>query len=155
MGKPKQQPRSGYEQPDYPAPSAVGQKKPRRRRWIIVLGVVVLLVIVIVAVSQSSDTNNAEQTSDNSPAKDEPEGPATTITSGTYEVGVDVQPGRYKTSGPPDDDIIGCYWARHKDDSGSIESIIANANLEGPGSVTINSGEFFEAGGECTWSRVG
>lgn len=81
-----------------------------------------------------------------------PAGPAATMGSGTYQVGVDIQPGQYKTDGPKD---LPCYWARRKDDSGAFESIIANGNLDGPGSVTINQGEFIELSGDCTWAKVG
>ena len=35
---------------------------------------------------------------------------------GTYEIGVDAQPGRYKTTVPQNSS--GCYWERTKDDSG-------------------------------------
>ncbi len=77
---------------------------------------------------------------------------ATTIGEGNYEVGVDVQAGRYKTS-VPDDEL--CYWARNKDDSG--DSIIANELQDGPAqmSVTIKKGEFFETSGCGTWTKVG
>ncbi|WP_154814591.1 hypothetical protein [Actinophytocola xinjiangensis] len=137
--------------------------KKHRWRWVIGgLGVIVLLIIVVAVSQPSEDAGTTEQSpagqSASAPANESaaPAGPATTITSGMYEVGVDVQAGQYKTPGPPEDDIIGaCYWARHKDDSGAMESILANGNLEGPGSVTINAGEFFEATGECTWTMTG
>jgi hypothetical protein len=83
-----------------------------------------------------------------------PAGPATTVGDGTYEVGVDLEPGRYKTAGPSQSSIIPmCYWARHKDDSGEFRSIIANQNLQGPGSVTVKAGEFVEFSGGCTWTK--
>ena len=64
-----------------------------------------------------------------------------TFGDGTYEVGVDVVAGRYKTQGPTDDLFKNCYWQRTKDDSGQFRSIIANGNTQGPGSVTIKAGE--------------
>jgi len=76
-------------------------------------------------------------------------GPATTMDSGTYQVGTDVLAGRYKTPG-----ASYCYWARLRDDSGDFTAIIANGNLDGPGSVTINDGEFIELSGACAWTRV-
>jgi len=51
---------------------------------------------------------------------------------GTYEIGVDAQPGRYKTTVPQNS--TGCYWERTKDDSGDMDSIIANDNVN-PGAV--------------------
>ncbi len=88
------------------------------------------------------------------PAK--PAGPATTMGNGVYQVGVDVQAGQYKTAGPPADAVIPmCYWARNKDDSGEFEALIPNGTVEGPGSVTVNAGEFVELSGDCTWTRTG
>ena len=77
-----------------------------------------------------------------------------TIGEGTYEIGVDAKPGRYKTTVPQNSS--GCYWERTKDDSGDMDSIIANDNVN-PGaraSITVNSGEFFKSSGCGTWTRV-
>jgi hypothetical protein len=83
-----------------------------------------------------------------------PAGPATTAGDGTYEVGVDLEPGRYKTAGPDQSSVIpNCYWARTKDDSGEFGSIIANQNLQGPGSVTVKEGEFVNFAGGCSWTK--
>lgn len=85
-----------------------------------------------------------------------PSGPDTGMSSGVYQVGVDVRPGRYKTPGPAPDAIIDlCYWARLTDDSGEFDAIIANGMLEGPGSLTINDGEFVDLSGDCTWTFTG
>jgi hypothetical protein len=73
---------------------------------------------------------------------------------GTYEIGVDAQPGRYKTTVPQNS--TGCYWERTKDDSGDMDSIIANDNVN-PGaraSITVKSGEFFKSNDCGTWTRV-
>ncbi|MFD2396084.1 hypothetical protein ACFSVJ_03130 [Prauserella oleivorans] len=48
-----------------------------------------------------------------------------------------------------------CYWSRNTDDSGEFESIITNGGLEGPGSVTVNDGEFLELSGDCVWTHAG
>ncbi|GAB3749995.1 hypothetical protein [Microlunatus parietis] len=94
----------------------------------------------------------AEEEKPTEPAE-EPEEPAG-LADGTYEVGVDVEPGRYKTVVP--DDSFGCYWARLKDDSGEFEAIIANENGE-PGSrmsVTIKKSDgFFESRNCGEWKR--
>ncbi|MEV5353119.1 hypothetical protein [Streptomyces sp. NPDC052693] len=79
---------------------------------------------------------------------EEPEGPLTSIDEGTYLVGEDVKAGSYKTSGPSGGM---CYWARNKDDSGELTSIIANDIVKGPGRVTLNKGEIFETNGCDTW----
>src|SRR5690606_13297672 len=83
----------------------------------------------------------------------EPEEPV--LGDGLWEVGVDIKAGRYKTTVPADS--YNCYVARHKDDSGEFESIIANENYE-PGarvSVKVKKGEWLELSG-CgdAWKRV-
>ncbi|GAA1841485.1 hypothetical protein GCM10009836_21080 [Pseudonocardia ailaonensis] len=84
-----------------------------------------------------------------------PAGPATEASDGTYEVGVDLAAGRYKTAGPPADSIMKmCYWERDKNDSGQFDAIIANEIVQGPGSVTVKQGEFAKLSGGCTWTKV-
>ncbi|MBN9739423.1 hypothetical protein PP1_031060 [Pseudonocardia sp. P1] len=62
--------------------------------------------------------------------------------------------GRYKTAGPGSTDILdSCYLERSKDDSGELDSIIANDNLTGPSSVTVKDGEFVTFNGGCTWAK--
>ncbi|GGQ97104.1 hypothetical protein [Streptomyces aurantiogriseus] len=87
------------------------------------------------------------------PKKAEPVGPATTFSGeGEYLVGEDIKPGTYKTAGPEGE--FGCYWERAKDASGEFGSIIANNNLEGPGRVTLNKGEYFKTNRCQEWKRV-
>ncbi|GAB7105733.1 hypothetical protein JCM4814A_40470 [Streptomyces phaeofaciens JCM 4814] len=88
------------------------------------------------------------------PKKAEPAGPATTFSGeGEYLVGEDVKPGTYKTAGAEGE--FGCYWERAEDASGEFGSIIANNNLEGPGRVTLNQGEYFKTNRCEEWKRVG
>jgi hypothetical protein len=82
-----------------------------------------------------------------------PPGPKVEFGPGTWEVGVDVQPGKYKTAGPGG--RRSCYWARLKDTSGDVGSIINNSILEGPGTVTINEGELFETSRCADWVKAG
>lgn len=85
----------------------------------------------------------------------QPAGPATTVSDGTYEVGVDMAAGRYKTEGPSASNALDmCYWERASTDSGELGSIIANEIVQGPGSVTVQNGEFATLRGGCTWTRV-
>ena len=69
---------------------------------------------------------------------------------GTYEVGVDVQPGTYvsaPTSG------INCYWERSTG-SDDLGSIIDNDNTTGQAVVTIKkSDKFFTSSGCSDWKR--
>ncbi|GAA1388049.1 hypothetical protein GCM10009613_24840 [Pseudonocardia kongjuensis] len=79
-------------------------------------------------------------------------GPATSASDGTYEVGVDVEEGRYKTTGP-EPGARSCYQARLSDDTGDSSSIIANDLSDGPTSVTVKAGEFIKFNGGCTWTK--
>jgi hypothetical protein len=77
-----------------------------------------------------------------------------TMGEGTYQIGVDAKPGRYKTQAPQDS--ANCYWERLKDDRGGFDSIIANNNVN-PGarvSITVKQGEFFNSHGCGTWTMV-
>jgi len=83
----------------------------------------------------------------------EPE-PESTMDEGTYEIGVDAKPGRYKTQVP--EDSSGCYWERTKDDSGDFDSIIANGdvNAGGRASIRVKRGEFFMSEDCGNWTMV-
>jgi hypothetical protein len=91
---------------------------------------------------QSEEAATTPTTASPAPAK-----PATAAGSGTYEVGTDLQAGRYKTAGSD----RRCYWERTKDTSGEFNSIIANDSFDGPSYVTVNTGEFVKFSGGCTW----
>lgn len=78
-------------------------------------------------------------------------GPRTSFSAGTYEVGSDIEPGKYKTTGP--DSGPSCYWARLKDTDGDFDSIIANGNAEGQTTVTISKTDGAFQTGDCTWTK--
>jgi hypothetical protein len=81
-------------------------------------------------------------------------GAATSVRDGTYEVGKDIAAGRYKTAGPPTNATIrNCRWQSAKDDSGELGSIISSGDTQGPGSVTVKAGEYFQTAGGCTWTK--
>ncbi|SHL98650.1 hypothetical protein [Actinacidiphila paucisporea] len=54
--------------------------------------------------------------------------------NGTFQVGTDIQPGTYRTSG--NDDGM-CYWERAKDAKNDTDSILANDTVAGSSYVTI------------------
>ncbi|MFE9819190.1 hypothetical protein [Streptomyces sp. NPDC005773] len=88
------------------------------------------------------------------PKKTEKPGPPSTFNGdGEYLVGEDIAAGTYKTAGG--DGSFGCYWARLKDASGEFDAIIANNNLEGPGRVTLNKGEYFQTKRCAEWKKAG
>lgn len=77
-------------------------------------------------------------------AKPAQKGPWTSFADGTYEVGAgdgQVAAGKYKTTVPGDS--AGCYYARLKDTSGDIGSILANdlADPNQPVIVTIKASD--------------
>lgn len=75
-----------------------------------------------------------------------PAGPATTITAGVYEVGVDMLPGKWKAPGEGK-----CYWARKKNDDS--QAIIDNHYQPGPAAVVVKAGELFETNNCGTWQH--
>ncbi|MFH8464181.1 hypothetical protein [Streptomyces sp. NPDC017991] len=71
---------------------------------------------------------------------------------GDFQVGTDVQPGTYRTTGNAD---ALCYWERSKDASGEMDSILANDNVSGTSYVTIlKSDKLFKSSGCKDWEAV-
>jgi hypothetical protein len=82
--------------------------------------------------------------------------PASTISDGTYVVGVDIQPGTYRTAGPSEDAVIKtCIWSRRSDTSGEFKSVIATNIAQGPTTVTIKPTDgAFESRGCSPWQKI-
>ncbi|MCU9612405.1 hypothetical protein OEV98_02365 [Caldibacillus lycopersici] len=75
----------------------------------------------------------------------------TSFSDGTYIVGKDISPGKYKSDGG---DSFG-YWARLSGFSGELDDIIANGNPEGPTIVEIAEGDIgFQTFGNGKWTKV-
>lgn len=75
-------------------------------------------------------------------------GPSATVKDGINLVGVDVQPGTYRSENGE------CYWARLSGTGGSLDDIIANSN--GATVVTIDpSDRAFESRRCAPWTQVG
>ncbi len=73
----------------------------------------------------------------------------TVDSDGVREVGVDINPGRWKTAGGSED----CYYAIL---NSSDTSDIADNNITGgPATVDLAAGQFFETTRCATWTRVG
>lgn len=69
---------------------------------------------------------------------------------GTYEVGVDIQPGKY-TSGTPTSG--NCYWARLSSDD-PFDGILANNNSSGKSVVVITkTDKYFQTSGCSDWTK--
>ena len=73
----------------------------------------------------------------------------TTFAKGTFIVGVDMRPGRYRNSSGRN-----CYWERLSNFTGTSDAIIANDFLDGTTIVEIlDSDEGFSSSGCGTWRR--
>ncbi|NYH55786.1 hypothetical protein HNR06_005375 [Nocardiopsis arvandica] len=96
-----------------------------------------------------------EASEEETPAEEpEPEEAPSTIGNGVHRVGEDIEPGTYTTDGPSPDDIMPmCYYARLSGLSGEFDDIIANNNIEGPGSLVVQEGDAaLELSGGCEWT---
>ncbi|MFI9806265.1 hypothetical protein ACIHEJ_18235 [Streptomyces sp. NPDC052301] len=71
---------------------------------------------------------------------------------GMYEVGTDIAPGTYRSTGNTDDS---CYWERTKNAEHGLDSIIANNNVKGTAVVTIGPGDaYFKTTGCGDWKKA-
>ncbi|MFF1448775.1 hypothetical protein ACFVYF_11570 [Streptomyces sp. NPDC058274] len=71
---------------------------------------------------------------------------------GSFEVGTDIKPGTYRTTGNTDGM---CYWERAKNASGEVASLIANDNVSGTSYVTVKAGDkLFKSSGCKDWEAV-
>lgn len=85
-------------------------------------------------------------------AEDAPKDKVAIDGDGDFEVGADVKPGTYRTTGNEDGM---CYWERLKDSKGELESILANDNVTGTSYVTIKPGDKLFKSSDCNgWTAV-
>lgn len=147
----------------YPAQPPAPKPKKKRLGLKILLGVVAAFVVIAIAVPSSPKTpaapvvpvgTSAAQTTQApeataAPAPEVAAGPLTTVSDGTYEVGVDMVAGKYK--GQCD---TNAYWARLKSDNGT--DYIANDWKPDGGLMqfTAKKGEYVEVK-NCTFTRQG
>lgn len=143
-----------------PAP----QRKRRKGLWIF-LGLVMVAGCIggVAAVSGGKSTSdNTATTKDNPIAATSAASPThapdpnSISGDGTFAVGSQVKPGTYRAVVPHDG--MGCYYARLKDASGGVDSIISNNTgaADSQQIVEISSTDkFFETEGCGTWTKVG
>ena len=79
----------------------------------------------------------------------------TQLSSGTYVVGTDIQPGVYKTAGPGSSAITdSCYWATLN--TLNTHDINDNGNISGPTTIEVPASvKALELDGGCTWAKIG
>ncbi|GAB2690412.1 hypothetical protein [Nocardia thraciensis] len=153
-------------------PSYPQQMRPRKRRvwpWLLLGLLVLMLGGCLAAVAVGVDTANraASTTAARTPfalpvvpahsptttpaPPPTPAGPAAVIRKdGTYVIGVDIQPGTWRTEG-----ASFCYWERVKNLSGGVGSILDNSAASGQQVVTIlPTDKAFKSRGCGTWTLV-
>lgn len=162
---------------DNPPPTALPRTKPKRPRrlsWLLVIAALAVGIAIGAGVKGATQnvadtttigtvrttetvagptvTATATVTARRTVTRTVTPQPSTSFGDGTYVVGTDIQPGRYKTSGQGSLDL-GCYWSRDGDLSG--DKILANGIVNGPTTVEVRSGDTaFEVSGGCQWSRT-
>lgn len=118
------------------------------------LGTVIVLFVAVTMVGPPGGNERGRAPSyaggTASGAQLRPSGPIRAFGDGSRRVGDEIVAGRYRTAGPRTAKTS-CYWERMESDSGSVDAIIANGNFTGPGSVSVQPGEFFSVNGECFW----
>jgi hypothetical protein len=112
------------------------------------------VAVIAIVIGSASAGSGAEPAATSAPAVDSPAGqePAVvakkapkTYGEGTYEVGVDIKAGKYKTSGGTN-----CYFARLSSLDGG--DIIDNNLSDGPMIASIKkTDKAIEFSGECSW----
>lgn len=76
--------------------------------------------------------------------------------SGIFAIGPEKAPGRYRTEGPTGANPVGCYYALLRaPTSDSLDNIIDNNIVQGPGFADLVEGQFFETTSCQQWVRVG
>ncbi|MFJ5777794.1 hypothetical protein [Streptomyces sp. NPDC093094] len=125
-------------------------------------------VVVIAAVSANAGDNPGSNSSgsgkgssasaDRKSGGEKDTGKATTKKSttvggdGDYQVGGDIKPGTYRSTGNSDGM---CYWERAKDASGEVDSLLANDNVTGTAYVTVKpTDKLFTSSGCSDWETV-
>ena len=72
-----------------------------------------------------------------------------TIENGVFEVGAEVEPGTYSSEGPDDPDLP-CRYRVSSDEDGL--DIISSEVSDGPGTVTLEAGQYFRSEYCLPWS---
>ena len=137
-----------------------------RHKVLTAAGAIVAVVVIGAAVGGGGDESPGTAAKQEQPAKqggdkkapesDAPKAPEKKVVTidgdGDFEVGGDVKPGLYRSTGNKD---AGCYWERAKDASAETDSILANDNVTGTSYVEIKaSDKLFKSSGCGTWEAV-
>ncbi|MER6068775.1 hypothetical protein ABT187_07925 [Streptomyces sp. NPDC001817] len=123
-----------------------------------VVGVVVIAAVSANAGSHGKDGGSSgsgkssSASAEHTPGGTKDKNKAAMAGDGEYQVGSDVKPGTYRTTGNTDDL---CYWERAKDAKGETDSLLANDNVTGTSYVTIKATDkIFKSRGCKDWEAV-
>lgn len=154
---------------NYPAQPQPGARRGRAWPWILLAVGLVLVACTAVAVASAllQETKDpgwtvgaaspTASTPASAPSAGSPAaaaGPATKIEEGTYEVGPEVAPGKYKSAGAKPSAFQLCAWTVKGSDGKVIDLGTANGEAEQQ-LVTLKAGQVFESSGCHTWTKVG
>ncbi|WP_326582287.1 hypothetical protein OG889_26760 [Streptomyces sp. NBC_00481] len=75
---------------------------------------------------------------------------------GTFIVGQDIEPGRYRSDGPQGGDVTYCSWQRLSGTGRDDEDVIAANGGSGQDTVTVKEADVaFSTSGCKPWKRIG
>jgi hypothetical protein len=150
--------------PYYYPPLPPVKKKSRKWQWIGGGAALIVLLAIVGHNDNSTTTSSSTNTTGSWAAPSSqtavapapvtpsaPSGPLSVISrDGTYQVGVDIVPGTYRSAGGPT-----CYWERLSGLGGTTGEIIANSFGSGPQVVTIASSDAAFKTERCgTWATT-
>lgn len=164
-------------------PGATTYPRPRRRVWPWLLGGLLVLVVcggaVIAGIGADGNAGNGDplagdrlavdRTGTSTPAAPTGKAPAsakaskpaglprTFAGSGSYEVGRDIAPGRYKTAGPPADAAVKlCTWQITTSAGAFVDGGVSQGPVYLPtaSGKKLTAGQVVEVTGCDTWSTV-
>ena len=87
------------------------------------------------------------------PAVAVPATPPGTFGPGTYQVGSDIPPGNYRSTGPDGSDAVGCYYARLKHNDGAVGDIIDNDISKGQSLLTVKASDGYVSISGCSFAK--
>lgn len=115
-----------------------------------------LSAAVLLGAPTSTEGTTEPPVIDVSAPREAPAVPATVLTPGVYQAGVDMVPGRWRTPGPrPEAEVRVCSWERATSNSGAPADIMASATVRGAASLHADDGDWVTVAGPCTWRPAG
>ena len=126
----------------------------------VILGLTAIVVLfcfgfgVYTSMSGEPKAGESSVTHGGPPVKVVPSQRPNTIRKGTWRVGEDVKPGKYRTNGALPSEIPMCYWdVRQGSETGDyLDQGVTK--VDEPGLVTLKKGQYFKTTGCEEWYEV-